>query len=314
MSQITSITLPIFLIIALGFVSVRSRYLARDDTRVLGQFVLKVAVPALVFNALTQRAENAAFSPAYSLSYLGGSLASFALMLLLAKVGAKPRGLAALEAMGASMSNSGYIGYPVALMVIGPSAASYLVQNMVVENTVMLSLALALAESAAQSGRSWQAVVLGSLGRVVRNPIIVAIGAGVVVSLLGMGVPHSISHAVGMMASAAAPVALFVVGGSLAGLHLSGMKRDVAVVTTAKLIVHPAMVVSALALAGADTQAIAAGMIFAAVPMLSIYPVFGERYGYREFCSATLLTTTVTSFATLSLVLWIAHHWLGAAA
>lgn len=314
MAQITSITLPIFLIIALGLVSVRGGYLVRDDMRVLGQFVLRIAVPALVFNALTARTGTAAFSPTYFFSYLCGSLASFVLMLAFARLGARPRDLAALEAMGASMSNSGYIGYPVALLVIGPAAASYLVQNMVIENTLMLSLALALAESASQGGQGWQAAVIGSLGRVVRNPIIVAIGLGVVVSLLGVSVPTAISHAVGMMASAAAPIALFVVGGSLAGLHVYGMKRDVSIVTAAKLVVHPAMVVLALTLAfRAPAEEVAAGMIFAAVPMLSIYPVFGERYHYREFCSATLLTTTIASFVTLSLVLWIVHHWLGIA-
>jgi hypothetical protein len=41
----------------------------------------------------------------------------------------------------------------------------------------------------------------------------------------------------------------------------------------------------------------------AAVPMLSIYPVLGQRFGQEKLCSAALLGATVMSFVTLSSVL-----------
>jgi hypothetical protein len=41
----------------------------------------------------------------------------------------------------------------------------------------------------------------------------------------------------------------------------------------------------------------------AAMPMMSIYPIIGGNYGYRNLCASILLVTTVLSFVTISLTL-----------
>ncbi|MEZ5448919.1 MAG: hypothetical protein R3E89_07930 [Thiolinea sp.] len=44
-------------------------------------------------------------------------------------------------------------------------------------------------------------------------------------------------------------------------------------------------------------------IIISAVPMLAIYPIIGERFGYRSVCANTLLVTTVVGFFSLTVVL-----------
>ncbi|MFZ1568287.1 MAG: hypothetical protein WAT29_05660 [Thiolinea sp.] len=44
-------------------------------------------------------------------------------------------------------------------------------------------------------------------------------------------------------------------------------------------------------------------ILMAAAPMMSIYPIIGERYGFRDFCASTLFVTTLLSFLTISVVL-----------
>lgn len=44
-------------------------------------------------------------------------------------------------------------------------------------------------------------------------------------------------------------------------------------------------------------------IIMAAAPMMSIYPIIGERYGFRDFCASTLFVTTLLSFLSLTMVL-----------
>ena len=46
-------------------------------------------------------------------------------------------------------------------------------------------------------------------------------------------------------------------------------------------------------------------MIFAGVPMLSIYPIIGQRYGMESLCAAAMVATTVISFITISLMIWL---------
>ena len=52
MVPILSITAPIYLLILLGYGCVRAGLFARNDMRVLGQFVLRLALPALLFRTL----------------------------------------------------------------------------------------------------------------------------------------------------------------------------------------------------------------------------------------------------------------------
>ena len=49
--------------------------------------------------------------------------------------------------------------------------------------------------------------------------MIIGMGAGIIFSALDVHLPAFATTAIGLVASAASPVALFVIGGSLVGLH-----------------------------------------------------------------------------------------------
>ncbi|MHB1199240.1 MAG: AEC family transporter [Polaromonas sp.] len=74
MSAILAITGPIYLAIALGYITTRSGLFARADMRVFGQFVIKLALPALLFNALTKREIGEVLNASYVAAYLVGTL------------------------------------------------------------------------------------------------------------------------------------------------------------------------------------------------------------------------------------------------
>ena len=46
-------------------------------------------------------------------------------------------------------------------------------------------------------------------------------------------------------------------------------------------------------------------ILLAAMPMMTIYPVIGAHYGYRNFCAGTLLATTTLSFFSISAILLV---------
>ena len=53
--EILGITVPIYLAIALGYVCTRMGLFAKAEMQVFGRFTLQLALPALLFNALSQR-------------------------------------------------------------------------------------------------------------------------------------------------------------------------------------------------------------------------------------------------------------------
>ena len=81
MLDILAITGPIYLTIALGYFLTRRGLFARADMRVLGQFVINLALPALLFNALAQRKLADILNGRYLLIYALGSLAAMGLGL-----------------------------------------------------------------------------------------------------------------------------------------------------------------------------------------------------------------------------------------
>ncbi len=312
MLAILAVTAPIFVLMAIGYLAVRSGLLSKTDNQALGRFVLYFCIPALLFRAFAQRRLGEVFDAGYLIAYGIGSLVALLTVLLLARWWRhNPKSMSGMQALGASSSNSAFIGYPIAVQVFGPTASVALALCTLIENLITIPCTLAYAEggSGPTAPRSQHALAQ-SLRGLARNPMIYGIGAGIVFSALNIPLPSFASSTLALLASASSPVALFVIGGSLVGLRLDGQRTDIAMVALGKLLLHPLAVAGALwAWPVADPSLAKAAVLYAAVPMLSIYAVLAQRHGQQGFCAATLLVTTVASFVTISGWLW----WLDAA-
>ncbi|KFJ90004.1 permease [Pseudomonas sp. 1-7] len=301
MLAVLSITAPIFILIGLGFFSARIALVNRDQVRGMGTFVIYFALPSLVFKALAERSLSEVLNGPYLAAYAMASLSLFGIGLLLAR---RWRGLdlssSAILAMGMAVPNSGFVGYPIAVMVIGPTAALAMALGMLVENLLMIPLALAIAEAGRQDGQGW-AVVRETALRLLRNPLIIAIVLGLGMSLLELRLPVVPARVIEMLAAASAPVALFVIGATLNGMKAGGMAADLAQTSIGKLILHPLLMFAALSLVpGIDPLLMVAGVLFASAPMLSVFPILGQRFGLEERCAAALVGCTVLAFFSIS--------------
>jgi predicted permease len=317
MQYIITVTLPIYLGIALGYVAVLWGWIEPAEIKTLGKYTVRIGVPALLFKSIAHQSLGAVLNPDYLAIYAVGSFAAMALVTLMAWRGLRrPLSLAALQGLGASASNSMFVGYPIAVQVIGPVAGVALALCMLVENLLVIPVALALVDSAANpgGGRLGRTVVT-TLKSVARNPMILAIAAGLLVSASGMQLPQVLDKFVAMTANATSPVALFVIGGSLVGLKLSGIRSDIALIVLGKLVLHPLCVLGLVLLfPPANPLLGTAALLIAAMPMMSIYPVLAQRHGHERLCSAALLAATVTSFFTIGACLallpgsWLPAH------
>ncbi len=292
------------MLMALGFAAVRSGLFSADQVGVLGRFVLYIALPALIVRAFTQRSLADWFDPNYLLAVGSGGLAVFVVSAMAAAAMGQSRQAVAMTALGVSTSNSGYIGYPLAALVIGPGAAVALALNMLVENLIMIPLGLAWAESAGSRGQGWRVVLTETLARLVRSPLILSIVAGIALSLLGFKPPLAVARGIDMLAMGAAPVALFAVGGMLHGTRVKGLAVPAALIVGGKLVLHPLAVAGGLQLFPVvDQQLATAAVLMASVPMIAIFPVLGQRFGVERLCAAALLASVLASVVTVNVVL-----------
>ncbi|WP_404714174.1 AEC family transporter [Sphingomonas sp. MMS24-J13] len=304
---ILTITLPIFLLIGLGYVCAWRRLFTPDQVRGMGRFVITIALPALLFRALVQQQLRDVLEWRYLLVYALGSLALLIGGFLYARIVHK-QGVtsAALRGFGMSVSNNGFIGFPMAMQLIGPHAAVPLALTYIVENLVMLPTVLALAESG-QAGHAPVGILARRIGLgLVKSPLVIAIVTACIGLVIGIHPIGPLAKVIDLLAGASAPVALLVIGASLFGLSAKGMMRPVLEISAAKLLIHPLAMIGLLMLIPiADKDLRHTVILLATIPMLSIYPIIAQRYGEEKFCGAALLVTTALAFATVSGWVWL---------
>jgi malonate transporter len=318
MLDVLAITGPIYLAIALGFATTRAGLFSKADMQVFGRFVINLALPALLFRALSTRPIGEIFNLSFLLAYAIGSLALLASSFLWAR---RLRGMgheaATFHAMGMTCSNSGFVGYPILLLTFAPVAGVALALCMVVENLLLIPLLLTLAERGRGEAGPWHRVAGQLLLRLTRNPLVIAIAAGMAISLVAFRMPAPVAKAVDLFAMASGATSLFAIGGTLVGLALKGLGRRVAPIVVGKLLLHPLAVVAALVLLSAvglppmDAPLRTAAVLMAAMPMMGIYPILAQAYGQEDFAAPAMLVATVTSFFTLSGLLWVLQRTPG---
>lgn len=315
--NVLTISGVIFALIAVGYLAVLRKIFSGADLRVLGQYVINFALPALIFRAVSGRDLSEVLNAGYLIAYLAASVGVFFLGYHLAKRGfGMTRIESAFLGMGMSCSNSGFIGYPIVLMALPSVAATALALNMIIESIIMIPLVLIMAERANGGGKMGPEFLRRIADRVLRNPLIIGLVLGMVVSFSGLELPEVIAKPINLLASSSAAVSLIVIGGTLAGLPLGAINLKIAAVVIGKLVILPLVfilglaAVTAVGIGTGDPVLETAGILMAATPAMAIYPILAQSYGQENTAALAMFAMTVASFFSLSALMW----WLNVGA
>ena len=306
MVDILSAVVPLFLVVATGYLCTRAGLFQRADMAVLSRFVVKVALPLLVFVNVAGRSAAEIFNPAYLLVYALSAVAMVGLGAAYARVARRTPARAAGLGLLMAGTNNGFMGFPMFLILVPEVAGAAVGMDMLVDNIVIIPLALVLLERATHGGEgSWVRRVATSLRNVLVHPMVVAILLALLLNALGVTQPAMVGRGVTLLAQATSGTALFAVGGTLVGLRHGGLLADIVVSAVGKLLVMPGIgvaVVLGLAAAGWPLPAPlrAAAVITCALPTFSIAPALLQPYGEEELGSAAMMTQVVASAVTLT--------------
>ena len=310
MGAILIITFPIFALIGVGYGAVRMGLFASSDMKVLGKYVLNIALPALLFNAVASRDLNDVLNLGYILVFAFGGLLTVAVTFAWFTFQGTGPARRAIATMGAACPNSGFVGYPVMLLVFPDLAGVVLALNMVVENFLLIPLCLMLLEASRdRQGKSLLRIAGRIILNVLRRPMVIGLMLGLVVMLSGLPVPQMVTRLMDVLAASSSALALFVIGGSLVGLPVIGQRSLAVQIMAAKLLLHPgltAVVLVCLPFIGLPVLSgnmATAVILSTAMPMFGIYTLLAQDYGHEGIASLALLGATVGAFFTLSALL-----------
>ena len=316
MQAILSVTVPFFALILIGYTAARSGLLPLDSVPGLNTFVLYVALPAMLMRFGMNTPVLELFDPVV----MGLYLAAAAVLVATAVLAGRRMGLrlkdASFSALVAAFPNSGFIGVPLLVALLGTGAAGPVICTLLGDIFITTGACVALAQAGeATRGQALFSRLKTALLAPLRNPQPWAIALGALLSVLQWRLPGPVDSVVRMLADAASPVALFTLGAVLwrtrspAG---TGSRAPLVWgIVAFKLMLHPALVfglcmlLRALGLALSDLTVVAVTLV-AALPSASNVVMLAERYGADNGLVARIvLGSTAAAFGSFSLLAWL---------
>jgi len=312
--DILLVTFPFFALVLAGYVAARRRMLPFDAISGLNSFVLYFALPCMLFTFGARTPIRQLLDVSALALYLACALVVVALVVRFSLNARIRWNDASFGALVAAFPNTGFMGVPLLVALLGAAAAGPAILTMLVDLIVTSSLCIALSRldgagehGAAQAGRN-------ALKGVALNPMPWAIALGGVSSALQIEPVKPVMQTVELLANAASPVALFTIGAVLARsqyvaaqeLHAPVAPRDYVPVVAVKLVVHPLLVFAAGHAAIAlglplDRFALHVMVLVAALPSASNVAVLSERFGADTGRVARIIMlTTAAAFLTFS--------------
>ncbi len=316
MLNILLVTFPFFALVLCGYVAARRALLPQAAIPGLNTFVLYFALPCLLyrFGASTPIAQL--LDGSLVAVYLLCAILMVALTIAVTRKGRIGWNDAAFGALVAAFPNTGFMGVPLLVALLGAQAAGPAIVTIVVDLLVTSSLCIALSRLDSADIHGAEVAAQKALRGVAMNPMPWAIVLGALASGLQWSLPQPVIQTVGLLADAASPVALFTIGAVLVRSQMNSTSRtplgDYLPVTFIKLVIHPTLLL-ALGLAAIalglplDRFALTVVVLVAALPSASNVAMLAERFGADNgrIARIILLSTVLAFFSFSAAVAWL---------
>ncbi|GAA5158300.1 AEC family transporter [Viridibacterium curvum] len=305
--QRAELTLPLFILIALGYALMRWGHWPKVVADALTRFVFALALPALLFHTMSDMSRLPPVDMRVLIAFFGSCLIVFAIgRLVAARFFALDGVSGSVFALGGVFSNNAMLGIPLARELIGPAAMPTVALVLVFNALTLWTLVTISVEWARHGALSIEG--FGKTARnVMTNPLIVGILSGALIGLTGWTIPKVIDAPISMLAQAAAPLSLIALGMGLAEFGVRAGWQHSTAITSLKLVVQP-LVIWLLArlmdLPKVETQAV---VLLGSIAVGANVYLMSRQFKVMEGAIASaLVLTTVLSVVSTPLALTLA--------
>ncbi|MGQ0566978.1 MAG: AEC family transporter [Gemmobacter sp.] len=299
-------TLPFFALIGVGWWAGRVRFFSPEATAYLTKFVFYFALSAMLFRFSANLSLHDIWDNRFAAAYLTGCLAVYALAMAVAFWRRTTVEEAAVEAQCAVIGNTGFLGVPMLVVLMGQGAAASVLLMLAIDLIVFSSVITLIMTARREGGVSRGTIGTLAMG-LVKNPMILSMSLGFGWSATGWPVPEPANEFLAILGAAATPGALFAIGASLATKTTERM--GVALwLSFCKLVLHPAAVgIAAFGLFAVDPDRAGVMVAAAALPVAGNVYILAQHYGVApQRVSASILISTAVSIVTVSIVIaWV---------
>jgi malate permease and related proteins len=294
---------PIMIVSALGYIVGRKQHI---DPKPLGRIIFFIFSPSLIFDSLSKNKVETSELAQIALIMLLFVSCMMVVATLVARWRCPDRIHRAGLVLSAICPNNGNFGLPLIGFAFNEAVLARAVLVYVAVTFLNYTAGVFVASSGRESARQ-------AIGNVLRVPVIYAAIAGFVVNSTGLTLPPVIARSVTLMAGAAVPAMLVMLGLQLAKAAEFSEIKLVSVGTGLRLLVSPFVAAALVLLLGVHGPASVAVIMQASMPVAVVTLIFASEFGLDDkLVSGTILTSTLLSPLTLSVLILLLRQTLAA--
>ena len=311
MQAVLNSALPIFALILTGFICGYFGVFDRVATDNLNRFAVYLALPSLMFVAMSKITPDQVRQFGFVGAFCGGFATSFAVAFVISRLRGRRVANASIEGLDAGYSNVGFMGIPMCLLVFGPESAPVSIIATLFTACVLFLFAVMVVEIDLQKDGSFWTTCGRVTWALVRSPLLIAPFAGLAVGLTGIKLPEPFLNFTSLLGGAASPAALICIGLFLAQERVvTADATSIGILVSLKLILQPA-VTALLAFYVFKMPPLwsHSAIILSALPIGSGPFTIAKLYGLEAgVTSGSILASHVFGVITVSLlVAWLAQ-------
>lgn len=303
-------TIPVFLVIALGYVLQRVHFLNDAFNKTANEFVFRCALPVSLFRSIAGMDFYSEFDLGFCLFCFLGTTVMFLGIWAAAWLFMKDKGQVGAFAQASARSSAAVLGIALAVNIYGDAGmVPMMIMSVVPFFNVYSVLILSFSPQMDDEGHLLPvARGLGAVKKacvnVAKNPLILGILAGLPFALLRVKVPAMLDSALSSIGATATPIALLVVGASFSGGEALKRWKGAAVSSLVKLFLLPGIFLPLAAMLGFRNSQMIAILIMTGSPTaVASFVMAKNMHADGVLTANAVLLSTVLS--AVSITIWL---------
>lgn len=301
-------TLPLFFLMLLGYLLYRKNFFTDGFVSVTNKFIYNVTLPVMLFSDLAETDIRESFDGTYVGFCAAVTTVSILVIWILSKLLFRDKSIVGEFVQACYRSSAAILGAAFIQNIYGTTGMSGLmILGSVPLYNIFAVLILTLECPDAQSAECSDPLIkklARSIGKIIRNPTLIAIALGMLASLIRLPIPTMVTKALDSLGGMTSPLALLAIGAGFKGKSALAKLRPTVLASVIKLIVLPAVFLPlAVHLGFTDQKLVALLVMLGSITTPSAY-VMAKQMGHDGTLTGSVCAAT-TVFSALTLTLWL---------
>lgn len=281
----------LFGLIAVGYLANRTGVMDGDSNKKISRLLVNITIPALI---LSSAAGNEMEDKTKVLVVLGAAAAMFVVTPLISLAIVRKLKLDNTYELMLNYSNLGFMGIPIISGIYGSGSVFYVSLFMMVFNISLFSHGVYILQRGREGG--------GDTLKNMLNPGIVSSLAAVAVFLFEVPIPAPLLELLNAVGGITSPLAMIVIGSTMAAVKLSDVIRDkmICFYTILKIAIYPALIWFLFHFFIQDPMVLGIAVVLSGLPTAgNVSMVCSEYNGNLQLVTKGTFLTTLCSVLTI---------------